>query len=55
MAIYSRKWCDFVVYTEKGISVQRIEFDEIFWKDMLFKLQLFYTTAVLPKLVEQFK
>ncbi len=55
MAICSRKWCDFVIYTNKGISVQRIKFDESFWKDMLLKLKSFYVTSVLPKLAQKFK
>ena len=35
MAIGERPWCDFVVFTGKGLSVQRIEFEESFWKDRL--------------------
>ncbi len=31
MAITKREWCDFVVYTEKGLSIERIHFDELFW------------------------
>lgn len=39
MAITERTWCDFVVYTEKGISIERIEYDPNFWE-----------SSVLPKL-----
>ena len=28
MGVGGRPWCDFVVYTKKGISIQRIPFDE---------------------------
>ena len=28
MAIRNREWCDFVVYTNKDISMQRIKFDQ---------------------------
>jgi len=35
--------------------VQRIKFDESFWKDMLLKLKSFYITSVLPKLAQKFK
>ena len=31
MAIGERPWCDLVVYTFKGISVERINFDNDFW------------------------
>ena len=43
MAITDRTWCDFVVYTTKGIAVERIAFDKDFWKNEL-----------LPKLVDFF-
>ena len=33
MAITERSWCDFIIYTEKGVSVQRIPFDAEFWNN----------------------
>ncbi|KAK3106389.1 hypothetical protein FSP39_018991 [Pinctada imbricata] len=50
LAISGRKYCDFVVWTLKGFSVQRIKFDENFWSNMLCKLNKFYLHAVLPEL-----
>ena len=35
MAIGGRIWCDFVVYTTKNISVQRIDFDYLYWEQQL--------------------
>ena len=35
LAIAERTWCDFVVYTTKGISVERIVFDQVFWENQL--------------------
>ena len=32
MAIGERPWCDFVIYTQKGINVQRISFNQDYWK-----------------------
>ena len=46
MAITGRKWCDFVVYTEQDISVDRISFDLKFWKDLLQRLFSFYGPRV---------
>lgn len=43
MAITERNWCDFIIYTEKGVSVERIPFDADFWKNSL-----------LPKLINLF-
>ena len=35
MAIGKRQWCDFNIYTKKGIAVERIPFDEDYWKNNL--------------------
>lgn len=51
MAITKRPWCDFVVWTPKGISIERIQQDSSFWtKSMLPRLLDFYETALLPEL-----
>ena len=55
MAITGRNWCDFVVYTPYGISVERITFNESFWlNEMLPKLDLFYDGHYLPFYMEFF-
>ena len=52
MAIGERPWCDFVVFTLKGINVQRIRFDTVYWTSKLLpKLTLFYDNCVAPELV----
>ncbi len=52
MALGERPWCDFVVYTMKGISVQRIPFDPAYWRNKLLpKLNSFYNNCVAPELV----
>ena len=51
MAITGRKWCDFVVYTEQDISVDRISFDLKFWKNLLQRLFSFYDNTLAPELV----
>ena len=35
MGVGCRPWCDFVVYTNKGLSVERISFDNEFWNHQL--------------------
>lgn len=35
MAIGGRKWCDFVIYTKKGIAVEWIAFDPNYWSNQL--------------------
>ena len=52
MALVERPWCDFVVFTMKGISVQRIPFNPNFWTDKLLpKLVPFYDNCIAPELV----
>ena len=51
MAICSGKWCDFVVgFTNAGISIQRIFFEEVFWTSKTSKLNFYCSTSVVPKL-----
>lgn len=52
MAIACRPWCDFIIYTKRGINVERINFNESFWKDILLpKLISFYDNCVAPEIV----
>ena len=34
-------WCDFIVYTKKGISVERIPFDAAYWATLKQKLKTY--------------
>ena len=52
MAITERSWCDFIIYTEKNISIERIPFDEAFWLTQLLpKLIDFYDNCLAPEVV----
>lgn len=52
MAIGNRPWCDFVIYTTKGVSIHRVRFDEDYWKvNLLPKLTSFYDNCVAPEIV----
>ena len=50
LAITRRPWCDFVVWTPKGMLVERIRFDPKFWEDIKSKLVRFHREAILPEL-----
>lgn len=50
MAITRRKWCDFVIWTPKGTSIERIQANHKFWLEMVPKLDSFWNKAVLPEL-----
>lgn len=51
MALGDRPWSDFVVFTLKGISIQRIPSNPSYWTDKLLKLVSFYDNCVAPELV----
>ena len=52
MAVGQRQWCDFVIYTTKGLSIERIKFDECYWNNTLLpKLEAFYDNCIAPELV----
>ena len=42
MGVTGARWCDFVVYTSKGMSTEGIPFDVQFWNDLSTKLKLYY-------------
>ena len=52
MAIGGRPWCDFVIFTTQGISVERVKYDALYWKNTLVpKLTKFYDNCVAPEIV----
>ena len=52
MAIGDRPWCDFIIYTSKGITIERVRYDQEFWeKNLLPKLEEYYDNCVAPEIV----
>ena len=52
LAITGRTWCDFVLYTKKGLSIENITFDEHFWNNKLLPaLDGFYRNCIAPAIV----
>ena len=52
MAITGAKWCDFVFYTKKGISIERIPFDPEFSHGKVKQLTSFFFRYFLPKYIK---
>ena len=42
MAVTGARLCDFIVFTSKGIYVQRLLFDSVFWAELEQKLFSYY-------------
>ena len=52
LAVGERKWCDFGIFTNKGISIERIKCDEEYWKTILCpKLQTFFDNCLVPVII----
>ena len=52
MAVGERPWCDFVIYTTQGLTVERVLFDSDYWENTLLpKLVSFYDNCVAPEIV----
>ncbi|XP_070801308.1 uncharacterized protein [Pituophis catenifer annectens] len=47
------KKTDFVVHTNKQTAIAPVDFDPVFWKQTVPKLEKFYTDAVVPYLEEK--
>lgn len=51
MAIWNRKYCDFVCWTTKGHVVIRVQHDEVFFEGFVGKCKQFFHKYVLPELM----
>ena len=50
MATLNVSWCDFVVYTNTDLHVERIYFDKDLWHEIVPQLSSFYSDYMLPEL-----
>ena len=48
LATTGAAWCDFVVYTFKGMSIERITLDQHFWDNLSQKLEAYYFQHFIP-------
>ena len=51
LGICGLAWCDFVVFFQKGIIIERIKFDNEIWNKMIAKLTVFYHVHMLHYLL----
>ena len=50
MAVGGMTWCDFVIYTNREINVDRILYNEDYWKNtLLTKLESFFDNCLGPE------
>ena len=51
MSVMEMKWCDFVVWTPHGISIERIDCD-VDWPQLSNQLELCCKSWILPEYFE---
>ena len=51
IAVFDYAYCDFVCWTQKGVFVERIFYDEKLVSNIIPKLNLFFIEAVLPSVL----
>ena len=54
LGITKAKWCDFVVYTDKELSIERLTLNEIHWTELKQRLTHFYFEYFLPEAAKEF-
>ena len=55
MGLAGASFCDFVVYTFKGLIIVRTYFDNEYFLELVDVLNSFYKAYMLPKLLENEK
>ena len=53
MALSKLRNADLVIYTNKGIMIIEVLFDEKLWQEMLVKLNKFYSKCMIPEILTQ--
>ena len=54
MGVTGAKWCDFIVYTSKGLYVERIPFDPVYWQNLRTELVNYFFTQFIRFAAEQY-
>lgn len=54
LGITGTKWCDFIIYTQKGMSIERITLNNEFWRDLKQKLSTYYYNHFIAFAIEDF-
>ena len=49
LGVTGARWCDFVVYTSKGMSIECIPFDDEYWKTFKGTLKSYYFNHFLSQ------
>ena len=50
MGLSGAKFCDFIVYTFKGVIIVRVRYEEIYFRKLVEKLSKFFKEYILPEI-----
>lgn len=53
MGICEYKYCDFICYTNVGLHIERVSFDEVYFSELEEKLTTFYKKWIMPEILTQ--
>ena len=53
MGVTGCRWCDFILYTRKGIYIQRVAFDADFWNKLRQELTSYYFNNFIKYAIEE--
>ena len=54
LGVTKASWCDFVIYTNEGMSIERISFDRGFWENVRGKLSNYYFSRFIKTAAQEF-
>ena len=52
LAITTQSWCDFILFTKKGLVIDRVHYDADYWSKLQDNLVRFYFKMLLPELMK---
>lgn len=53
MGVFKKQWCDFILYTRKGIAVDRIHFDSHLYEKIVYTSKKFYEKYIVKALLNK--
>ena len=53
LGLTTQTWCDFILYTIKGIMINRVKYNEEHWKNLRKTLIEFYFSYMLDEIMDK--
>ena len=53
LALTTQTWCDFILYTSKGLIIDRVPFDKQYWSRLHAHVMGFYFDYMLDEIIKK--